>query len=422
MRVLKFIKKRWMAIIIASIFLIELFLRFYQIDIKNPFGYDQVDNAWAAKNIIVNHWYPLIGMVAKADSGIYIGPVYYYIVAIFYWLTNLNPIASPILAGVTSIFTFVSLYVITKKLFNREVALIALIINTFNFDAIIFDKIQWPVALIPSISLVIFFLLFKVITGDVKKIPWLALVVGFAFNIHFTAVFFPIIILLSLPFFPRTKQTIKYVVLSLPLFLVWIIPNIIYQVTQKSANMAASSYLTTNFHGFHLRRVVQIIGDALIQFNPYLTLEVLKPFKIIILPLFLTVFYIKSLDKNKLKFIYLVILWFIVPWLVFATYSGEISDYYFSINRFIALGILSYFIYLLWSFKLYTKVIVIILLLVYCVYNLSVFLPYKDVGLSDRSKTVQKAINEGRRVEFGQGVPESYFYWYYMWQKGKNVY
>ena len=53
-------------------------------DQKNPFGYDQVDNAWAAKNIIINHWYPLVGMVAKANSGIYIGPVYYYLIAVFY--------------------------------------------------------------------------------------------------------------------------------------------------------------------------------------------------------------------------------------------------------------------------------------------------------------------------------------------------
>lgn len=40
-------------------------------EVLNPFGWDQVDNAWAAQNMIVNHKFPLLGMVAKQNSGIY---------------------------------------------------------------------------------------------------------------------------------------------------------------------------------------------------------------------------------------------------------------------------------------------------------------------------------------------------------------
>jgi hypothetical protein len=100
----KFLQKNKFLVILVTIFLFEVFLRFYQIDLKNPFGYDQVDNAWAAKNIIVNHWFPLVGMVAKGNSNIYIGPAYYYMIAVVYWIFNLNPIASAVFAGLTSIF------------------------------------------------------------------------------------------------------------------------------------------------------------------------------------------------------------------------------------------------------------------------------------------------------------------------------
>ena len=189
-------------------------------------------------------------MVAKGNSGIYIGPFYYYLISIIYFLTNLNPIASGIIAGLTSIFTFWVLYYITKKIFNTKVAIFAVFINTVLYLGISFDKVQWPVAFVPSFSLIIFYLLYKVLMGDVKKIIPLAIVAGLAFSVHFTAIFFPLIIILSLPLFPRTKQSLKYILISLPLFLVWLIPNFIYQIQQSSANSVAASYLGRIFMVF----------------------------------------------------------------------------------------------------------------------------------------------------------------------------
>jgi len=393
-------------------------------DLRNPFGYDQFDNAWAAKKIVVDHYFPLVGMVAKADSGIYIGPAYYYLISIFYWLTNLNPIASSLFAGVTSIFTFWVIFYFIKKLTNTQVAIIAVVINTFSYMAIVFDRVQWPVDFIPSMSLIIFYLLYKVVTGDSKKIVWLALAIGFMWSIHFTAIFFPIIVILSLPFFPRNKETLKYILISIPLFILCLMPNIIYQLSQKGANGAFGGYLSGSYHGFHLRRVLQLTHDALIQFNPYLTIKEGEYAKYLLFPLFFLVFLYKKIIRNNLVFCYLVLLWFVVPWFVFATYSGELSDYYFSINRFVVLLILSYFIYRIWSLKfLLVKVIVTVFLITYCVYNLTFFLQYgNDNNLMAEEKTVNQKINNHKYIHWQQGVPEAYIYYYLMRQKGVRVY
>ncbi len=409
--------------LVSIIFFFELFLRFYQIDQKNPFGWDQVDNAWAAKNIIVNHWYPLVGMVAKGNSNIYIGPAYYYMISVFYWIFNLNPIASGIFAGFTSIFTFWVIYYVTKKLFSTKVALIAVFINTFVFPAIIFDRVQWPVNFIPSISFLIFYVLYKITQGEVKKIITLALLVGFSFSVHFTSIFFPIMIVLALPFFPKTKQTLIYILFSLSVFLIWLVPNIVYQLQQKSSGSNFASYFHNYYHGFHLKRVMQLTGDGLIQFNAYSFSDKLTPLKFIILPIFFLIYLYRSLDRKKLVFCYLVLLWFLVPWFIFAMYSGEISDYYFSINRFIALVIVSYFFARVWQIKNIIPKIVVLTVLVYIgVTNFISYLPYKDTGLKDREKTVMQAIDTGKRIEFQQGVPESYLYYYFMKQEGKSVY
>jgi 4-amino-4-deoxy-L-arabinose transferase-like glycosyltransferase len=419
----KFLLKNKYFIAIVIIFLFEVFLRFYQMDVKNPFGYDQVDNAWAAKNIIVNHWFPLVGMVAKGNSNIYIGPAYYYMIAVVYWIFNLNPIASAVFAGLTSIFTFWVIFYVANKLFSKEVALFAVFINTFFLPAIFFDRVQWPVNLIPPISLLIFYVLYKITLGEVKKIIILALLVGFSFSVHFTSIFYPIIIILALPFFPKTKETFKYVLLSLPLFLIWLVPNIIYQIQQKSAGSNITSYLQTYYHGFHLTRVKQLTGDALIQFNAYSFLDRLIPLKFIALPVFFLAFLYKSVKREKLILCYLILLWFIVPWFIFAMYSGEISDYYFSINRFIALLIVAYFFARVWAVKnIIPKVAVLIVLAYIGITNLLYYIPYQDNGLKDKEKNVLKVVNRGGWIDFKVGAPESYLYYYYMRQKGIDSY
>jgi len=412
MKLKNLLKNKYLLIVLV-IFLFELFLRFYQLDIKNPFGYDQVDNAWAAKTILVNHKYPLVGMVAKGNSGVFIGPAYYYLVAVFYFLTNLNPIASPILAGVTSIFTFWVIYFITKKLFSEKVAIFAVFLNTFTTAAIQFDRVQWPVAFIPSISLLIFYCLYRVTQGDVKKVIPLALLTGIAFNLHFTAVFFPIIILLSLPFFPRTKEMLKYLLISFPFFFIWLIPNVIHQFQDKSKN-ALGNYLSQNYHGFHLRRLMQLASDGLIQFNPYLVWDKLIPVKFLLIPIFYFLQLYKSFNREKLVFCYLIALWFIVPWFAFTTYSGELTDYYFALNRFIVLFIISYLLYFVFNLKnILIKALVILSLLIIAYANIANYIYYKELNaLKFKIPDAQKIIKEGIIPEWRQGVPEIYIFYF----------
>lgn len=422
---LDWLVKRKVILILLVLFAFELFFKAYQLDIKNPFGYDQVDNAWAAKDLIVNHKYPLVGMVAKANSGIYIGPLYYYLVAAFYFVFNLNPIASGAIAVASSVFTFFVIYFVFKNLLNEKLAIFALIINVFSFNVILFDRIQWPVQLLPAISLLIFYFLYKIIQGDLKKIIALAILVGISFHLHFTAIFFPLIILLCLPLFPRKKETVKYILISLPLFLVFLLPNVVYSILNKNYNSNLTFYLSTYFHGFHLQRMLQIVGDAVIQFDYYLVIDILKKIKFIFVPLFIAIFLYKNINSDSKKLCYITALWFLIPWLVFTTYSGELTDYYFIINKFIALFILAYFVYRIWNIKFIgAKFLILAIFLSNAYFTITNFLPYKNSGnLLERKETALKAVNENKRIEFHVGVPETYLYWYYMKiLKGKDVY
>ena len=402
-----------------------MLLRFYDLDTRTPFGFDQVNNAWAAKNIIVNHEFPILGFQAKVNSGIYIGPYYYYLIAIVYFLTNLNPIASGVIAGITSIFTFFTLFYISKKLFFVNAALIAVFLNSVSFFAINFDRVQGAVNFIPSIALTIFFSLYKIITGNPKFILLLAFAFGFSLHIHVTAIYFPIIILLCLPFFPRTKEMLKYIFLSIPIFLFFLFPMVIAFLQNAGHASDAINYGNTYFHGFHLKRVMQLTNDAFIQFEPYFNYSnIIKYLKFILIPLFILMYLYKNISKDKLLFCYLVLLWFMIPWLVLSAYSGEISDYYYSANRFIALLIIAYLVSKTFQFRnIATKVTIISLLIFYMAFNLQKFFLSRVVdNLKDKADSVQRAIKEEREVGFYEGAPEPYLYYYYMRKKGKEVY
>jgi len=406
-------------------FILLIFLRFYQLDIRSHFGWDEVNNAWAAKNIIVDKEFPLLGFQAKMNSGIYIGPYYYYLVAIVYFLTDLDPIASGIMAGITSIFTFLTLFYVAKKLLSINAALIAVFLNTVSVFAINFDRVQGTVNFIPGVALIIFFSLYKIITGYPKFILILTLAFGFLLHIHVTAVYFPIIILLCLPFFPRTKEMLKYMFLSIPILLFFIFPSIIAFLQNVGHASDAINYSHTYFHGFHLKRVMQLTNDALIQFEPYFNYSIfIKYLKFILIPLFISLYLYKNISKDKLLLCYLVLLWFMIPWLVLSTYSGEISDYYYSTNRFIALLIIAYLISKIFQFRnIIAKITAISLLIFYMEFNLQkFFLSTVSDNLKDKIEVVQKAIKEGGEIGFQEGVPESYLYYYYMREKGKEVY
>jgi 4-amino-4-deoxy-L-arabinose transferase-like glycosyltransferase len=177
------------AIFLLLIFLF-LFLRFFELEERMQFTWDQVENAWMMKNILIDGKLPLQGMVAKGNTGFYIGPGYYYLLAPFYKIFELDPVAGAYFAGTVSFITWLVLIVVAKRLFNNQTALLAGFLYAITQYIIGFDRIAWPVVFIPLISIAIFYFLWQVTQGNNKAFLFLALFQGFAFHFHFTAIFF----------------------------------------------------------------------------------------------------------------------------------------------------------------------------------------------------------------------------------------
>jgi 4-amino-4-deoxy-L-arabinose transferase-like glycosyltransferase len=409
---------------ILVLFAAHIFFSFYKLQERAVYGWDQVDNAWAAIRILNEGKYPLLGMIAKGNSGMYIGPFYYYLVALFYWVTHLNPIASPILAGCTSIFGFLSIYFVSHRLFGKRVAVWSCLIYTCSFSIIRTEHNQWPVNFIAPLSILIFYFLHESLTKHIKYLLPAAFFTGLAFHMHFTAVFYPVIFLCTLPWYPKTTQTLKFLLLSLVLFLLLQTPQIIYYFDNNTGAVGNYIlYFNTYYHGLHLRRILQLVHDAFIEFEaiigvPY---KFLRPAVFLYVPLFMFLSWNDTRLKNKFILPYLTFLWIAVPWLIFSTYRGEITDYYFLIQLYLAVIIFAYItVWLLNRKNLFVKLCIIVFWLYFVVSNIrAFFVNYPKGNLLTNTQVVKNAIKKGEYIYFVEGSPNSYLYYYLLFINNK---
>ena len=415
-----FITRRKERFLLVSLLILHIFLRFYEIETKSIFRYDQVDSAWAVQRIIVNHSFPLIGPANKLGSGLFVGPLYYYLISIFYFFTNLDPIAAGLFAGVTSIIGFFVIFFVFKKIFSLKVALVGLFINTLTYSSIYFDRIQWEINFVPIVSLLAFYFLYKILNGEEKSIVWLAIIVALGFHVHLTtAVFIPIIVLLCLPFFPKTKKTLIYILFSIPVLLLGLSPILAANLLSKNSYAANSmNYAHTTFHGFHLTRILQLKDAALIQIKFYFPYKILKSLSTFLLPAFFIVYFLNIPSKRKFVIIALISLWYLVPWIALSGYSGEITDYYFSTNLYIGLLILSYLVGKILEIRnTFLRATITIFCLYYMYLNINHFLVIKTVGLRNYRAIIMDKVKKGEIVQFKDGDPFSYVYYVYTRKK-----
>ncbi len=397
------------------LFAFHIFFRFSSLEARASLGWDQIDSAWAAKSIVVDRHLVLEGPVAKGNTGIYMGPLYYYLIAIVYFFTHMDPIASPIFAALTATLNAVIVYWVTRKLFNENVALIALFINTFSINVIERDHIQNAIQFTVPVSYLIFYFLYRVITDSPRHLLHLGVMAGLSFHVDFTSVLYPMIIFPTLPFFPWMKKNLVYIAGAIVLFLVFLSP--ILAVFIQGHNSATINYVAlfqTFYHGFHVQRVLQLSHDAFISIENILQERFFRPFVFTVIPAFIALYYKEKRDTKALKLFYLIGLWFIVPWLVLSTYKGELTSSYFSLPYNLSLAMIAYILWRVFRAKLmFIRFIPAALLISYAILNTNTFLHTVSGTMPRQRRAVLDAIARNEVIEFKDRHADSFFYDYY---------
>lgn len=401
-------------VLFGLLFLCFVFFRFYKLESRLQFTSDQTENAWVMRTWILEGKVPVKGMEAKATSGFFVGPGYYYLLVPFYKLFNLNPIAAGFFAGFFSSITVIVLGYCISKITNKWVGLLSVFISVFSFHLITFDRIAWPVNILPLVSLGVFYSLWNIIEGKYKYWVLLGISIGFAFHLHLTAIYFVIISFLLLPLLKPWKHG-RYVFLGLLCGLVFFIPMIANEIQSGGSNILhGNQYAEQQFHRVYGRRVLQLFPETFIEYSGILNI----PNGNSIYPLLAAISTFIIGKKFGWKFAILITVWMFVPTVVLSTYKGELTQYYFVTNRVVTIFLISFLFYSFITIKPKLTIIPgIILLCVFAVTNMERFFYPPPEQLLEYKRQAVKDIEIRRVYDFNQGDPYSYIFEWSIYNK-----
>lgn len=393
---------------------IGLYLRFYNFENTISFGWDQARDAWKTRDIL--HGQLVLDGPKTGIGQFHLGPLWFYLLAPFYYITGLNPVGALYLNILVNLFNFGAIFWVTKKIYNEKAALFVTFIYSFSRYLIGINQTPWNVSAVPGVSILIFYGIYSVvILKNYKWITWLAFLTGLFFHLHFAVVFLIPIVLTSLLFTEDKKKIFVKGLISLPLFLIWFIPSIAFQIQHRNIDVNLFSSFLKDYWigGFHLKFFIFRLNDAFIQFQTVLYPSTqIKLFKFIVPAIFFIVLLFEKEAKKK-ALGYLMLLWFIVPAFVYALYGGTTSEYYVLINMPMVL----YIVYSLQD-KLINKIpkvmafFILVVLWSFYVFNNTndLWVKPKYGGLNRSHDETRLLIKNKEEYRFNEGDIKSYLY------------
>lgn len=176
---------------VAVVILVAIgaFLRLHLIYETATFLGDQGRDAIVMRNIATLRDLPALGPITSVGS-IYLGPLYYYMMAPWLWLTGFNPIGPALGVALLTAAGLLIQYLAIKEMVNKQTALISVVFATFSWVLIEYSRFSWNPNLLPQATLFAVYTLYKIVkTRKLKYFIMHGLLLSLAMQLHYLAVF-----------------------------------------------------------------------------------------------------------------------------------------------------------------------------------------------------------------------------------------
>lgn len=259
-KVINFVKKNKAELIILGILLlVGGFLRIYRISEYMTFLGDEGRDVIIVRRIFTEAHPPLIGPGTSVGS-MYLGPLYYYMMAIPLLLAGFSPVGPAIMVALLSVATIAFIWWAGRSWFGKTTGLIAAGLYAISPTVITFSHSSWNPNIMPFFALLSVFSVWKI--WQKKEYNWLVVAgVSFAFVLqsHYLGLLLaPTLLLFWVLSFRNSKLEIKrFLKKSLLGFLVFIVlmsPLLIFDLRHSFMNTKA-------FYNFIVNRDVTLSGN-----------------------------------------------------------------------------------------------------------------------------------------------------------------
>lgn len=290
------LKKREI-LVLLSIILFGLFLRVYKLPAMVGFDFDQEYAAQFADTILKIFPFAMIGQ-GLSVQGLFMGPFYFYFLVPFFALTQMHPIGGYIGSILLCLGGIIVSYILLRHVFNKTAGIIGAL---FSATFILYIKYSWSMTPAYTSVFIVFITWFCLYAYWHKNTSFLP-ILGFIFGLYssFHPILFPFYFIFVFIFLmKRTIPSLKITLFSLMLFLVPLIPLILFEyfrhfleiktlLSLRGSPLAEPKNLATfidyvmillrfpeKLLNIHLKEIITIVFSGLIYFT-FLILHIKK--------------------------------------------------------------------------------------------------------------------------------------------------
>ncbi|MFC1625700.1 ArnT family glycosyltransferase [Patescibacteria group bacterium] len=171
--------------LLVVIIAVASFLRFYKISGYMTFLGDEGRDAIIVRRLLVNKDPILIGP-GTSIGNMYLGPLYYYLIAPSLWLFKFSPVGPSAFVAFLGVITVIFVYLVGKEWFSPKAGLIAAALYAISPVVITYSRSSWNPNVMPFFSLLCIYSIWKV--WKKRKFVWLivsAISLAFALQSHY---------------------------------------------------------------------------------------------------------------------------------------------------------------------------------------------------------------------------------------------
>lgn len=196
------------AVILVCILVLGAYLRLYKIAEYMTFLGDEGRDMLVIKRMIVDHKFTLLGPTASV-GGFFLGPIYYYFMLPFVWVSGLNPAGAAVMVALFGIATIYAVYRLGRDAFDEWVGLAAASLYAVSPLVIAYSRSSWNPNLVPFFSTVLIYLLWRSVNrNEPKLLFWIGVCLGIGLQLHYLFLFLFPVVGLWYVFYGRKKEWI----------------------------------------------------------------------------------------------------------------------------------------------------------------------------------------------------------------------
>lgn len=413
-----FKKNRLESLLLVGILLLALFLRVYHIEGYMTFLGDEGRDVRIVRDLITKGNLVFIGPQTSIGN-MYLGPLYYYLIAPSLALSFLNPVGPAIMNALIGVATVFFVWFFGKKWFSSTAGLVSSFLYAISPVAIIYSRSSWNPNPMPLFALLTLWAIYQVWQN--KKYSWLmhtGLFFACALQMHYLGLLLiPTIgIFWLLTLVPLVKQKdqkqkatfLKYSLFGLLIFFVLMSPLLLFDLKHSGQNFNAfkafftDRQTTVNLNPARSDRFIPVIFTTVIDLITARQEFFTGLISIIVLILSICTYFFSGYKKN----LQVIFVWLVFGFLGLGVYKQHVYIHYMGFIYPAVYLLLGTILAFLFQKNKITALIASLMLIFLAQINLfhSPILETPNNQLSRTEKAVDQIIKESNNEPFNFGL------------------